>query len=65
MTVLSGEGVIHFKDRQVSTRLGDVIHIPSGTFHWAAKVGSAEHVVFAEFSPPFDGKDRRFVLGVD
>lgn len=65
VTVLSGEGVMHFKDRQISTRPGDVIHIPSGTFHWAAKAGSADHVVFAEFSPPFDGKDRRFINSAD
>lgn len=59
VTVLSGKSIIHFHDHDVSLAPGDVIFIPGGTFHWAENVDPAASVVFAVFSPAFDGQDRR------
>lgn len=59
VTIISGRSTIHFKNRMVSLKPGDVISIPKGTYHWAENTGSESSVVFAVFSPPFDGKDRR------
>jgi len=59
VTVLSGKSIIHFHDHAVSLAPGDVIFIPGGTFHWAENVDPEASVVFAVFSPAFDGQDRR------
>ncbi len=59
VSVLSGKSTIHFKDHAVVLVPGDVIFIPKGTFHWAENTDSVASVVFAVFSPAFDGKDRR------
>ena len=59
VSVLSGKGIVHFKDHDVVITPGDVIFIPRGTFHWAENTDPDASVVFAVFSPPFDGKDKR------
>jgi len=59
VTALSGKSIIHFKERQVKLNPGDVIFVPKGTYHWAENTDSDASVVFAVFSPGFDGKDRR------
>ncbi len=59
VAVISGTSVIHFEDHEVSLLPGDVIHIPKGTFHWGENTDPVASVVFAVFSPAFDGKDRR------
>jgi len=59
ISVLSGTSIIHFKDHEVSLQPGDVTFIPKGTYHWAENTGSIASVVFAAFSPAFDGKDKR------
>jgi len=61
VTVLSGQSTIHFKDRNVKLNPGDVIFIPKGKYHWAENTDPNSSVVFAVFSPGFDGKDRRKV----
>jgi mannose-6-phosphate isomerase-like protein (cupin superfamily) len=59
VTLLSGKSIIHFHDHEVSLLPGDVIFIPKGKFHWAENVDPLASVVFAVFSPAFDGQDRR------
>ena len=59
VSVLSGSGVIHFLDHDVALDPGDVVFIPKGTYHWAESTADAATVVFATFSPAFDGKDKR------
>ncbi|MCJ8330239.1 MAG: cupin domain-containing protein [Lentisphaeria bacterium] len=61
VTVLRGESIIHFKSREQILKAGDVVHIPKGNYHWAENTGVGASVVFAVFSPAFDGKDKRFV----
>ena len=59
VSLLSGKSTIHFRDHQVSLQPGDVTFIPKGTLHWAENTDPVASVVFAVFSPAFDGKDRR------
>jgi len=59
VTILSGESIIHFRDHEVLLSQGDVVHIPKGIYHWAENIDSEASVVFALFSPPFKGKDKR------
>jgi len=59
VAVISGTSVIHLEDHEVSLLPGDVVHIPKGTFHWAENTDPVASIVFAVFSPAFDGKDRR------
>ncbi len=59
VTFISGDGAIHFQDRTVYLTPGDIIFIPKGTYHWAENRGEGPSLVYAIFSPPFDGKDRR------
>jgi mannose-6-phosphate isomerase-like protein (cupin superfamily) len=59
VVLLEGSSIIHFKDHQVRVEKGDVVFIPKGTFHWAENISPKASIVFATFSPPFDGKDKR------
>jgi len=59
VSLLSGKSTIHFQDHQVSLQPGDITFIPKGTLHWAQNTDPVASVVFAVFSPAFDGKDRR------
>lgn len=59
VTVISGKSIIHFKDHEVSLAPGDVLFISKETLHWAENVTPGASVVFAVFSPAFDGKDKR------
>lgn len=59
--VLSGEVDVHLGERTQRARVGDVIEIPKGTKHWVANAGAGPSLSYVVFSPPFDGKDRRFV----
>ncbi len=59
LSVLSGTSIIHFKDHQVELEAGDVIYIPKASYHWAENTSPNASVVFAIFSPAFDGKDKR------
>lgn len=59
VTLLSGTGTMHFQERSLGLKPGDVVFIPQGTWHWAENTNPEAGVVFAVFSPPFDGKDRR------
>ena len=59
VSVLSGKSTIHFVDHNVALEPGDVIFIPRGTLHWAENTDARASVVFAVFSPAFDGKDKR------
>ncbi|MFL0809145.1 MAG: cupin domain-containing protein [Agarilytica sp.] len=60
VTVVSGDGVIHFKDRSVAISAGDTVVIPRGTYHWAQSKGAEAAVFYVIFSPAFDPLDRRF-----
>ncbi len=57
----SGTSVLHFKDRTVSLKPGDLINIPRGVWHWAENIGQDATLAYAVFTPPYDGKDRRVV----
>jgi len=59
VTIVSGKSILHFKDHEVLLEKGDVISIPKGTYHWAENLDSEASVVFATFSPPYRGKDKR------
>ena len=61
VTVLEGDSIIHFKEHKVLLHKGDVVYIPKGTYHWAENIDSEASVVFATFSPAFNGKDKRLV----
>ena len=56
-----GTSVLHFKNRTVSLKPGDLIDIPRGVWHWAENIGQDPTLAYAVFTPPFDGKDRRVV----
>ena len=59
VSLLSGNSIIHFKGHEVRMKPGDVVFIPQGTYHWAENTDPVASVVFAVFSPAFDGKDKR------
>ncbi len=61
ISVLSGTSTIHFTDHEVRLEPGDVLFIPRGTLHWAENTDAAASVVFAVFSPAYEGKDKRNV----
>ncbi len=58
-TIISGQSAINFKGSKVELKPGDAVFIPKGTYHWAERLNDEPVVVFAVFSPAFDGKDRR------
>ncbi len=59
--VLRGEVLIHFEDRAVIVRPGQVVDIPMGAFHWAENASRDPGLAYIVYSPAFDGTDRRFV----
>ncbi len=59
--VLKGRARMNLGDRTEIVKAGDVIEIPRGVVHWAENIGRQASEVYAVFSPPFDGVDRRFV----
>lgn len=61
VVVLTGSVRAHLGDRVVEAGPGDVIRIARGTPHWVENVGPEASESLALFSPPFDGKDRRFL----
>ncbi len=60
VSLLSGSSKIHFKDTTVEMFAGDVVFIPSGTYHWAENTGESASIISTHFTPAFDGKDKRF-----
>ena len=60
VVVLKGQSRINFKNRRENLKPGDLAHIPAGTLHWAENTGPGDSELFLVFTPPFDGKDRRF-----
>lgn len=61
VTVLSGSTRIHFQRHFFDLKPGDVVRVPRGVPHWMELVGEGGAEAYVVFSPPFDGKDRRFV----
>jgi mannose-6-phosphate isomerase-like protein (cupin superfamily) len=61
VVILSGSVRAHLGERVVDAGPGDVISIPRGTPHWVENIGPEASESLALFSPPFDGKDRRFL----
>ncbi len=59
--VLKGEARMHFGNRQIKVRAGDVVDIPRGTPHWVENRSKQGSEVFAIFTPAFDGKDTRYL----
>ena len=62
VTLIKGESIIHFEDRAVTVKAGDVVFIPKGTYHWAENTSEEGCEIHAVFSPAFDGKDKRLAL---
>lgn len=60
--VLSGFAAMHFEKRVTALGPGDVIEIPRGNYHWAESLQGQPCQVYAVFSPPYDGKDKREIL---
>lgn len=58
--LISGNSRLHVADKVIELRRNESVEIPAGTLHWAENVGPGYSILAAEFSPPFDGKDRRF-----
>lgn len=61
VVVIRGSVRAHLGDRVIDAGPGDVIRIARGTPHWVENVGPEASESLAMFSPPFDGKDRRFL----
>ena len=59
VTIISGKAIVHFWNHEVVLEKGDVVTIPKGVYHWAENIDSDASVVFATFSPPYRGKDKR------
>lgn len=59
VTQLSGQSRIHFEHHHIDVSAGDVVFIPSGTYHWAENTGPQASIISSHFSPAFDGKDKR------
>jgi quercetin dioxygenase-like cupin family protein len=57
VVMLSGGGVLHIGDRAENVRPGDVMEIPHGVVHWAENTAPGGTVVYAVFTPPYDGTD--------
>ncbi|HAI10638.1 MAG TPA: hypothetical protein DCM28_02970 [Phycisphaerales bacterium] len=62
VTTLSGNVRLHLNLKTYDLKPGDVVEIPRGTLHWAENLGgNTQAEAFAVFSPPYQGKDIRFV----
>lgn len=59
--ILSGEAEFSIQDRVLKVKAGDVLEVPSGMVHWAKNQDTDATVVYAVFTPPYDGKDWRGV----
>lgn len=62
VTMLSGSAKLHLNLKTYDLNPGDVVEVPRGTLHWVENTGGklpAE--AFAVFTPPYQGKDIRFV----
>ena len=59
--ILSGEAEVSVSGRAVKMKTGDVVEIPRGVVHWARNLDPEATVVYAVFTPPYDGKDWRGV----
>ncbi len=57
VVLLCGAGVLHIGERTVALAPGDVMEIPRGVVHWAENRDPEASVVYAIFSPPYDGQD--------
>jgi quercetin dioxygenase-like cupin family protein len=62
VVVLRGSGTFSLAGVAHEVKMGDVMHIPRGTFH-GFKPSSDDVIVVSMFSPKFDGVDRVFVDG--
>ena len=59
--ILSGSSRIHIADRIYDLNPGDVIIVKRGVVHWAENTGPEAAEAFVVFTPPFKGRDRKFV----
>ena len=60
--VLEGTAVIHFDNKNLIAKAGDVIEIPRGVVHWAENLDRRGSQVYAIFNPPYEGKDYHPVI---
>ncbi|MBA2481454.1 MAG: cupin domain-containing protein [Planctomycetes bacterium] len=57
VVMVSGGGILHIGDRAEPVRPGDIMEIPRGVVHWAENTAPGGSVVYAVFTPPYDGSD--------
>ena len=59
--MVSGKGMVHVGDLEYTMLPGEALEIPKGLVHWAENQAKDASVVYATFTPPFDGKDYRVI----
>jgi quercetin dioxygenase-like cupin family protein len=59
--ILKGKVRMDMNGQTRILRKGDVVEVPRGLVHAAENAGRDAAEAYAVFTPPFDGKDRRFV----
>lgn len=59
--VLKGTSSVTIGKKEIELRIGDFVTIPKGTIHWAKNKGALPAEVVAIFSPPYKGRDIKFV----
>lgn len=57
VVMLSGSAIVHLGETAEVVRPGDVMEIPRGVAHWAENTAPGGSVVYAVFTPPYDGTD--------
>ena len=62
VTMLGGRARLHLGIKTFVLNPGDVVEIPRGNLHWVENLGNKNPTeAFVVFSPPYHGKDKRFV----
>lgn len=59
--LVKGKSRLHLDTKTIDLVPDKMVRIEKGLLHWAENSGSGYSIVSADFYPPFDGKDRRFV----
>lgn len=55
--LVAGRGTLHFADRAVTLRAGDVVTIGRNTVHWFVRDGDRPAAALVTFAPPLDAPD--------
>lgn len=52
-----GAGTLHFGEKSLAMKTGDIVFIPRGTVHYFVNTSGEPAVALGVFTPPYDGKD--------